>query len=219
MATDVPRPVLLDWDDVTAAITYHIQVDQDPGFGSPDIDEQFSPDQSEYLAEGLLHETLYYWRVRVENECGWGNWSPSWQFTTICPSPDIPALIEPYNGATGCDNPTMLIWDAVSEAEMYRIQIADNPEMTTPFVDGQLDWTSIYAPNLIENSTYYWRVKALNYCNWGEWSPIFQFTTGADDVCGDVNLDNAVNILDITYTINYLYMDGPAPCQPPAIKK
>jgi len=219
MATDVPRPVLLDWDDVTAAITYHIQVDQDPGFGSPDIDEQFSPGQSEYLAEGLLHETLYYWRVRVENECGWGNWGSSWQFTTICPSPDIPVLTGPYDGATGCSNPTMLIWDAVSEAEMYRIQIADNPEMTTPFVDGQLNWTSVYAPNLIENSTYYWRVKALNYCNWSEWSLTCEFTTGADDVCGDVNLDNTVNLLDITYTIIYLYKDGPAPCQSPSIEK
>jgi hypothetical protein len=30
-------------------------------------------------------------------------------------------------------------------------------------------------------------------------------------VCGDANSDEAVNILDISYLIEYLYMDGPAP--------
>jgi hypothetical protein len=30
-------------------------------------------------------------------------------------------------------------------------------------------------------------------------------------VCGDANSDQAVNILDVTYIINYLYKNGPAP--------
>jgi len=30
---------------------------------------------------------------------------------------------------------------------------------------------------------------------------------------GDVNCSGGVNILDVTYTINYLYKDGPEPCQ------
>jgi hypothetical protein len=33
----------------------------------------------------------------------------------------------------------------------------------------------------------------------------------ADYTCGDANNDEAVNILDITYLISYLYMEGPAP--------
>ncbi len=34
--------------------------------------------------------------------------------------------------------------------------------------------------------------------------------------CGDVNNDLSVNLLDITYLINFLYKDGPAPDNPPA---
>jgi hypothetical protein len=35
--------------------------------------------------------------------------------------------------------------------------------------------------------------------------------TLADFICGDANYDGAVNILDITYLIGYLYQDGPGP--------
>ena len=30
-------------------------------------------------------------------------------------------------------------------------------------------------------------------------------------LCGDANGDQGVNILDVTFLINYLYKDGPAP--------
>lgn len=33
-----------------------------------------------------------------------------------------------------------------------------------------------------------------------------------EGMCGDVNCNNAVNLLDITYLITYLYRQGPAPC-------
>ncbi|MFH2036359.1 MAG: hypothetical protein ABIJ45_08150, partial [Candidatus Zixiibacteriota bacterium] len=208
MASDIPRPVLLDWDDVAGAVTYHVQVDEDPGFGSPDISEQFTPGQSEYLAEDLVHETIYYWRVRAQNACGWGNWSGSWQFTTSCPSPDIPNLENPLNGTSDVATLPLLEWKTVAEAVMYQIQVDDDPGFATPEVDGQLTWTSVYAPNLNENSAYYWRIRALNYCTWGEWSSAFNFTTGTNPKCGDVNQDNVVNILDITYTISIYIRAG-----------
>ncbi|HDL02827.1 MAG TPA: hypothetical protein ENH25_01700, partial [candidate division Zixibacteria bacterium] len=37
-----------------------------------------------------------------------------------------------------------------------------------------------------------------------------------DWLCGDVNNDGSINILDITYIINYLYKGGPAPIFPEA---
>jgi hypothetical protein len=35
--------------------------------------------------------------------------------------------------------------------------------------------------------------------------------TSIGDNCGDVNDDDAINILDITYLINYVYIGGPEP--------
>jgi len=34
------------------------------------------------------------------------------------------------------------------------------------------------------------------------------------EICGDVNLDGVVNVSDAVYIINFIFMDGPAPCEP-----
>lgn len=39
------------------------------------------------------------------------------------------------------------------------------------------------------------------------------WTTGAT-MCGDANFDGAINVLDISYIIAYLYTGGPAPSHP-----
>jgi len=39
----------------------------------------------------------------------------------------------------------------------------------------------------------------------------FSLLIGMDYICGDVNVDTAVNIFDVTYLISYLYMEGPPP--------
>jgi hypothetical protein len=45
----------------------------------------------------------------------------------------------------------------------------------------------------------------------GFWQDFGEGPTTCCDVPGDANNDGTVNILDITYLINYLYLGGPAP--------
>jgi hypothetical protein len=68
-------PVDFTWQVVTGAIQYHIQVDNDVGFGSPEVeDASINPavacDVSTchfYVNNGgaLAYSTHYYWRVRA----------------------------------------------------------------------------------------------------------------------------------------------------------
>ncbi|HDR06442.1 MAG TPA: fibronectin type III domain-containing protein [Candidatus Coatesbacteria bacterium] len=64
------------------AESYRIQVDDEPGFGSPEIDESGITDDRFTPSDDLEVQTRYYWRVRAGNRWGDGPWSTVWSFTT-----------------------------------------------------------------------------------------------------------------------------------------
>jgi hypothetical protein len=95
-ATDIvlTPDLVFDYSDTDSddCAGFDLQVDDDPGFGSPDIDE------SDYSTGGpwssgssitytvsspLAPDTQYYWRVNVSDGADWSGWSDgSWDFTT-----------------------------------------------------------------------------------------------------------------------------------------
>jgi hypothetical protein len=44
-----------------------------------------------------------------------------------------------------------------------------------------------------------------------QWYMDHVYSTGPSFICGDANSDLGINILDVTYIVNYLYKNGPAP--------
>jgi serine protease AprX len=74
-------------------------------------------------------------------------------------------------------------WQALAGIDDYRIQIADNPDFSTPLVDQLLSETNFTpAQELAMGSQYYWRVQAWNSCGGGTWSDDFGFTTRLEPV-------------------------------------
>jgi len=71
------------WSDLPNGLTYDIQVATDPGFTNI-IDEATGLDVPNYSGNTVLEEnTIYYWRVRVSNECGTGEYGEISAFKTI----------------------------------------------------------------------------------------------------------------------------------------
>jgi Tol biopolymer transport system component len=83
------------------------------------------------------------------------------------PSP-FSAVAEPYYFDA---LPATLTWNAVSWAEEYEVQVADNSgfnSATSYFAAAGVLNYDLTPP---ENGTYYWRVRARNIANvWGSWS-------------------------------------------------
>lgn len=79
--------VYLDWSNVVDATEYHVQVDDDPAYGSPVVDQNVL--LSEYTTISLS-DGQYYWRVMARDDVGnWGSYSASRTFTVDTISPVI----------------------------------------------------------------------------------------------------------------------------------
>ncbi len=81
-----------DWSSVGGAISYHIQVDNNSGFTSPEIDTTTS--SSDYTPGSSLSPDTYYWRVRASNSCGDGPWSDSFEVLVLYKAPAPPVYDE-----------------------------------------------------------------------------------------------------------------------------
>jgi hypothetical protein len=159
-----------DWDDTSYATSYRIQVDNNSNFSSPEIDSSGLTSSSYNYTSNLLVNTQYYWRVQASNVAGNGQWSNAWWFRTPAP-PSAPSLSSPSNGVTISDSDDVTFsWNSISNATLYRLQVAKNSSFSPTEIDTILSSTSYTAWNLSNNTTYYWRVLASNSIGSSGWS-------------------------------------------------
>ena len=89
---------------------------------------------------------------------------------------DVP-LISPANSATDVGLRPLLQWEANETYTKYQIELATDAAFNN-IVDVGSVITNQFTPRaLLENTTYYWRVKPENSCGEGTFSPAFSFTT------------------------------------------
>ena len=89
-ATNQSVTPLMDWSDVSGAISYRIVIATDTSFSSPAFDTSgITASQITVPAGKLSGSTLYYWKVNATNGAGTGPWSPTWNFTTMAQFPNL----------------------------------------------------------------------------------------------------------------------------------
>jgi hypothetical protein len=176
-ATTTP---LLDWNDVTSATSYRLQVSTVANFSTTVIDQVYLF-QSKYQVPGGILSTgvQYYWRARAKNAGGWSPWVSAWNFITTINPPTIPVLVSPANGSTVLPIP-LLDWDDVETATRYRVQVSTVANFSTTVIDQVYLTQSKYqvpAGILSSFTQYYWRARAMNDGGWGPWASAWSFTT------------------------------------------
>lgn len=126
---------------------------------------------------GLVYLTNYYWRVKAENNNGWGDFN-SWNcFSTIIEKPEIPDLISPVNKSTNNPLTTPFLWSSAVRAENYRFVMGGDSTFSVVLVDSIISDTSITIANLYYYTDYYWHVKAINIGGEGDWSETWNLRT------------------------------------------
>jgi uncharacterized repeat protein (TIGR01451 family) len=160
------------WSWVSGSDGYRIQVDDDPAFGSPVLDQ--TAVGTFYTYPGSLPAGTYYWRVRAVDACGEGPWSETWSMTVLSTSA-APVLASPGNGSKTGDRTPTFAWEAADGADMYLVQVDTDPDFDSP-IEQRVETTSYTPVAALEFGTYYWRVQASGPCGTGSWSLIWTVT-------------------------------------------
>lgn len=94
-------------------------------------------------------------------------------------SPDPVSLSSPSNGATSVPVNTSLTWDAGLAGQTYQVQVALDSNFSQLVYDTEVTNQAAFTPSSdwATNTTYYWRVRAVNSCGTGDYSTTYQFKT------------------------------------------
>lgn len=180
-------PVTLTWNAVTGATGYLAQVSISTTFSNM-ISAQ-STTTSVQLPP-LAANTKYYWHVCATSPVATATilWSTTWCFTTAPPVTPValpaPVLVSPANLAIGVASPYVLIWNAVTGAAGYEVQISTSSSFANVAITTSTT-TSLKLSTLAANTLYYWRVAAIGQSNAAgtvssttvTWSAPWSFTT------------------------------------------
>jgi len=199
-STAIATDTLLGWQESAGAETYQIQVSGSFDFDTVMYDTNGIA-ESFFEIANLQYGSEYFWRVRAENSRGKSPWSTVWQFTTIHPAPTAPILVSPNNGTVDVTDDVVLLWNSVSTAYSYRIQIFNSEDSSTAIIDNPEVQNTFYKPiNLLAHTTYFWRVRAVNGAGEGDWSDMWSFTTG--DI---VSVERVKNNIPTVFSLDQNY--------------
>lgn len=106
-------PIDLQWQSVTGASSYNVQVATDALFNNIIININVST--TNYSTSVFSTDTTYYWRVQAVSGSSTSSWSSTWSFSyTQLVAQGAPTLISPYNGITflsSTPSDVSFLWD------------------------------------------------------------------------------------------------------------
>jgi hypothetical protein len=184
------------WRTEPTAKHYRLQVSTSSDFNSNLISQDHIQGTSHTLTN-LKSNTVYFWRVLAVNEVGTGPFSETRKVISSSYQgvPAATKLVSPADKNSAPANNIRVVWENVTSANEYRLQVSESFSFSTYAVNvGLLDGTSFQLPQLKENTTYYWRVRTKNPSGDGERSAIWSFTTTSNQkIPGQTSLISPTN--------------------------
>ncbi len=183
LINDTARNISLDWDTLEGADEYLWQIDYDTDFSSVPVGFEGNTGASTAQMPALNPGTACYWRVRA-TEPVLSPWSDKWSFTTSIGSQALAPLLEsPEAGAIGVALKPIFQWSAIAGADSYELVVSTKVELDNPTILKNASYALASTAwqcnvSLDYNTTYYWKVRAVNGDTHSAWSAVGAFSTG-----------------------------------------
>ena len=110
-----------------------------------------------------------------------GSNSLDFSITILPDTLDAPTLLSPSSGNTAVFLDTTLRWSAVNGASTYRVEVSETTDFDTLYYTNSTSFTQDYLVDLAPDTTYFWRVIALNDCGGNIPSEVNSFTTAPEN--------------------------------------
>lgn len=167
--------LVMGWYESQPQVTnYQLDVARDAGFNDMVITDDALADTF-YVFTGMEDNETYFWRVRAENEIGWGEYSDVWSFTTLLvgvSDRQIPAEYTLLQNYPNPFNPSTVIRYGLPSGSIVKLEIYNSlGQKITTLVEGELEAgyheTEWYAGR-VTSGVYFYRFEAVSTDNSSE---------------------------------------------------
>jgi len=192
-STNIEKQLTLTWDLTPRATKYFLQVSKDIDFAEKVISNANIVENK--FQVDFEFETQYYWKVAAANSFGASEWSDIWSFKVRPDKPAIPENLTPLNNSVDEPINTLFTW-SVLNGVYYNLQISQDEDFIFKEYDLEVS-DSRWKGMLEKNTVYFWRIKAINSYESGDWSDVWSFKTGT-----------TVGVKDVLMSDLKVYTDG-----------
>jgi hypothetical protein len=179
-AANVSITPALVWHKTANDSLYTLQLSASSSFSLRIINDNQVTDTSVTIPPALLaNNYTYYWKVATTKKGGEITaFSAQWSFTTLPLVPGAVSLLSPADNAVNTPVFQTMRWNLLSGALSYRMQIATDSLFGAIIRnDSLLADTTDGSGTLLNNTRYFWHVRAINPGGTGPWSATGRFTT------------------------------------------
>lgn len=174
--------VILDWGDVPDAVSYEVEVADNPGFSKTIW--KGTTEQSIAVPDIVFPDGAYWWRVRAVDEAGTiGIWSDVARVAKTWPNIIGGTKMSTTPGGSAATftalNP-YLSWNPVAGAKSYDVEVSPGDQFNNVVFAGRNIKQPFASPGVVgalPDDTYSWRVRARDpNDNPGPWTTATDFT-------------------------------------------
>jgi phosphodiesterase/alkaline phosphatase D-like protein len=201
----VQTSLTANWSTSATATGYRLDVATNVGFTAfvAGFNNKDVSNVTSYSVMGLIQNTTYYYRLRAYNT---GGTSPNSGVITTTTLPDPPAAPIANPATSIVQTSLMANWSTSATATGYRLDVATNVGFTA-FVAGfnnkdVSNVTSYIVTGLIQNTTYYYRLRAYNTGGTSPNSGLITTTTLPDPPAAPT-ANPATSIVQTSLTANW----------------
>ncbi|MFC2170807.1 FG-GAP-like repeat-containing protein [Calditrichota bacterium] len=157
---------------------YEVWIASSPAFDNPEMIAEDIED-TVYIINDLQNSTWYYWTVFATDENTIGRWADdtlSFYVEFDTPRPENFSLVYPGNDSTITQNFINLSWEEAVEPEegdsiiYYVLWWASNGGFTENLDSVRVTGLEYLLPNLDDDQSYWWKVRAKDTNSRGTWS-------------------------------------------------